>query len=321
VTTTTSLFAPVHDDLIRVDRMIMDLDRVGLPGLEQMLEHVLGAPGKRVRPALTLLAGAFHRYDLELLLPMAAAVEVLHTATLVHDDTVDRAETRRGHATLNSIWNGGLAVLAGDYLFANSADMVASTGNVRVMRLFAQTLMTLTMGELGQIFAAFDADQSREDYYGRIARKTAALFSMATESGAVLSGAPEPHIQALRQYGWDLGVAFQIVDDIFDFTASSEEIGKPVGGDLRSGTLTLPALLINERYPERNMIRRYFEDKDEALLQEIVQLSRTPEIVAAAYGVAREFGDKAINAIRNLPEGEPKRCLVELTDYVLSRRN
>lgn len=319
--TTQVLFEPVQADLLKVDEKIRSLDEVGLDGLEEMLEHVLGAPGKRVRPALTLLSGRFYRYDLSLLVPMAAAVEVLHTATLVHDDTVDGASVRRGHDTLNSLWSGPLAVLAGDYLFANSAELVASTGNVRVMRLFAQTLMTIAKGELGQIFASYDANQSREDYYTRIARKTAALLAMATESGAVLSDAPEPVVQALRSYGWQLGIAFQIVDDILDFVAESSVVGKPVGNDLRSGTLTLPALLVAEMYPERELIRRFFAERDEALLEDIVTLSRDPAVLERAYAVAREFGDKAAADLAILPAGPDKQALLDLVDYTIARRS
>lgn len=319
--TTTEIFEPVQADLPKVDLAIRELDHVGVPDLGKMLDHVLGSPGKRIRPALTLLSGSFHDYKLDLLVPMAAAVEILHTATLIHDDTVDNALERRGLATLNSLWNSNLAVLAGDYLFANSADMVARTGNVRVMRLFAQTLMNIASGELSQVFSSYDASQSREEYFGRISRKTAALFSMATESGSLLSGAPEPTVQALRQYGSELGIAFQIVDDIFDFVAESADIGKPVGNDLRSGTLTLPALLVSETYPDRNLVSQYFEHRDEEVLKTIVELSRGPEIIETAYNVASEFASKAAKCLVPLPECDAKRSLIELTDYVVSRRN
>ena len=197
--------------------------------------------GKVVRPTLTLLCGSFYDYDLTLLQPMATATELMHIATLVHDDAIDSADTRRGHATINSIWGLDLAILAGDFLFARAGEFSARTGNIRVVTLFSQTLGIIARGEVKQALSAFRLDQTFEQYIERVAAKTAALFMLATESGSMLGGAPETSVHILHDYGYNLGIAFQIVDDILDFVGNAKEVGKPVGADLAQGTVTLPA--------------------------------------------------------------------------------
>ena len=175
---------------------------------------------------------------------MAAAVETLHNATLVHDDLIDNALVRRGMTTLNAVWNKGATVLAGDYLFARAAGFAAETENVRVVQLFAETLRIICEGELRQLFSARQWRQAKEDYYPRIFAKTASLFASATRSGAILGGASPEQEQALYDYGHHLGMAFQIVDDILDYSGDEATLGKPVGGDLRQGIVTLPSSII-----------------------------------------------------------------------------
>ena len=321
MTLSTNVYGPVQDDLPKVDAYLLELAKVEYPWLAGLVAQVIGKAGKRIRPAITLLAGSFCDYRLDLLLPMASAAELLHTATLVHDDMLDDAATRRGLPTINSLWNKGTTVLLGDYLFANSAELVSRTANVRVMRLFAQTLMTICGGELAQGFAAYEWRQTREDYYRRIGGKTAALFAMATESGAVLSEAPEQEVQALRSYGYNLGMAFQIADDILDFTGDATELGKPVGNDLLQGTLTLPALLLLEQMPENNPIPALFaEPTPGAHLQRTLTLIRERGIVDQSYDIARQFTALAIESLAALPDNPARTTLEQLTEYVLERR-
>jgi len=317
-----SLYGPVQKEMPRVEESIQTIARVEFPLLALILGEILKHTGKRIRPAITLLAGKFNNYDLDLLVPMATAVEVLHTATLIHDDMIDNSLLRRGNPTLNSVWDNGTTVLVGDYLFANSAELVSTTGNVRVMRLFAQTLMTICNGELRQIFSSGNWRETREDYYRRIARKTAGLFSMATESGAVLGGAPEEQVQALKNYGYNLGMAFQVVDDNLDFMGDEAKMGKPVGSDLLQGTLTLPAILFLEHYPENNPIRRSWENghEEESLREAIAQI-RNSSIIEDSFSTAKDFCNRAMEALRILPNNACRRSLMELTEYVLERKN
>ncbi|MDP2726228.1 MAG: polyprenyl synthetase family protein, partial [Dehalococcoidia bacterium] len=287
---TSSLFKSIQEDLPEVQQLIQSLGRADSSWLSELLSYVLRPGGKRLRSALTLLAGQFYNYDRERLLTMAAAVELLHIATLVHDDTIDRAEFRRGISTVNAHWDGTVAILAGDYLFAQSAVLAASTGSMRVVQLFARTLMTIVDGEMQQQRSAFAWDQTREEYYQRISRKTASLFSMATESGAVLSGAPEPVVQSLISYGYNLGMAFQIVDDILDFMGEEHEMGKPVGSDLLQGTVTLPALLYMELYPQNDLVRLVLENHgNDGHAKKAIEAIRTSKAISEAYKVAGDF--------------------------------
>ncbi|GAI29418.1 unnamed protein product, partial [marine sediment metagenome] len=266
--------------------------------LSTLLEHSLQSNGKRIRPALTLLSGKFYDYNLDYLLPMAAAVELMHTATLVHDDAIDNSLVRRSRPTINKLWGEEKAVLLGDYLFAEAGAFTATTKNLHVIKHFADTLKTISSGELNQAFNAFNLEQSRSQYLQRVAKKTASLFSLATESGAVLSQAPEESIQILIEYGHNLGIAFQIVDDILDFIGSEEELGKPIGSDLAQGTLTLPAILILEHYPEENPVKRLFSNRDEQdNIKLAIELVRNSPITQECYQVASDY---CANACHNL---------------------
>jgi geranylgeranyl pyrophosphate synthase len=270
-----ALYAPILSELALVEERLGSLRRPEYPSLERILESTLGNGGKRIRPALTLLAGLLHDYRLDVLLPMATGVELLHTATLIHDDVVDKADVRRKRPTPFVEWGAGPAILAGDYIFAAAADQVAMTGNNRVIRLFAQTLMTIAQGELNQVFAAHGWQPNREAYLGRIGAKTATLFATAAESGAILGQAPEAEVQAMSAYGHNLGMAFQLVDDILDFVGNEDELGKPVGSDLLQGTLTLPAFWLVECSPHDNPIQRYFENKRPEDLDEAIETVRS----------------------------------------------
>ncbi|MCS7002926.1 MAG: polyprenyl synthetase family protein, partial [Dehalococcoidia bacterium] len=254
------------------------------------------------------------------LVAMATAMELLHTASLVHDDMIDNASTRRGHSTLNSVWNGGTAVLVGDYLFAKSADIVAETENVRVMTLFARTLMAVCNGELRQLFNSYNWHQTREEYFQRIHGKTASIFATSTESGAVLAGADPSSIEAMRRYGYHLGMAFQIVDDILDYVATDAALGKPAGNDLRQGNVTLPALLLIERLGPDNPVRRFLDNgsRPDDLAVAVAAILESG-VIDDAFAIARDFRDQAVASIDGLPRGPVYDALVALADYVLDR--
>ena len=192
----SQVYAPVQPDLIKVERQLKSISQVDFPRLAELLSYTLSG-GKGIRPALTLLSGKLYHYDLERLLPMATAVELMHTATLVHDDAIDNSSVRRGRPTINRLWGEDRAVLLGDYLFAKAGEFAAITSNLRVIRLFAQTLQIISSGELAQTIDAFKLEQTRDHYLERISGKTASLFSLATESGAILSHAPEESIEIL----------------------------------------------------------------------------------------------------------------------------
>ena len=321
--TATSLYGPVSDDMVLVEDLLESTKRTDLAPLKRMLDHALGAKGKRMRPALVLLAGNLGNYDLNKLVPLGTAIELLHTASLVHDDVVDGAESRRGRATTNSVFDNAITVLLGDYIFANAAEMVTRTGSLHVTRLFALALMKMTSVELDQDAAAFDVGKDIQNYLARIGGKTASLFAVATEGGASLGQSPDGVVDAMRVYGWSIGMAFQIVDDILDFTGDEALMGKPVGSDLREGTITLPGLLLLERYPVDNPIKKFFTAKRsrEERLQEAIDMVRSTEVLDVSMEMARDYVHRATDALGILPESEAKRCLAELGQYVLERKS
>ena len=317
-----ALYGPVADDLPAVDELLESLQDVEFPWLREMLAAVLGGSGKRLRPAIALLAGRLGSYDLELLVPMAASVELLHTATLVHDDVIDVAEERRGRPTAAAQFNNAPSVMLGDYMFAHAAEFVARTGNVRVIRNFADTLRVMARGELSQDVAAYEYSPDVQRYLDRIHGKTASLFATAAEGGTILSGAPERYVEPARRFGERLGMAFQVVDDVLDFSATSEELGKPAGSDLLAGTLTLPALLYLERYPDDNPVRRAFDGvRPRANLQRAVQEIRDSELIEESLEAGRRFAGEARAALEAFPDGEPRETLEQLVDFVVERRS
>ncbi len=317
----STIYKLVQEDLDKVEEKLRSVSKVDFPYLSELLEYSLRSNGKRVRPALTLLSGRFYDYNLDYLLPMATAVEIMHTATLVHDDAIDNSPVRRGRPTVNKLWGDEKAVLLGDYLFAEAGALTASTRNLRCIKLFAETLKTISSGELNQAFNAFNLEQIRPQYFQRVAKKTAALFSMATESGAALSQAPEKSIQALIEYSYNLGIAFQVVDDILDFIGTEEELGKPVGSDLAQGTLTLPAILLMERYPENNPVERLFKNRDEQdNMQQAIELVRNSPIIEECYQVASDYCAKACHNLELLPNNASRQSLIDLAGYVVSRK-
>ena len=318
----SEIYAPVHGDLDKIESRLKSVCKVDFPHLAKLLDYSLTSVGKRVRPILTLLSGKFYDYNVERLLPMATAVEILHTATLVHDDAVDKSSVRRGRATVNSLWGEEQAILLGDYLFAEAGSLTASTGNMRTIKLFAETLKIISWGEVSQALNAYNVKLKREEYFDRMAKKTAALFVLSTESGAVLSGAPEPSIRLLNEYGYYLGLAFQVVDDILDFVGTEKQLGKPAGADLLQGTFTLPAMLLRERYPEEPAIKDLFKNKDsQGDVKKVIELVRnSPEITDECYRIATDFCAKASRSLSQLPDKPARKSLMELAEYVVRRK-
>lgn len=316
------IYQLIQEDMTRVEDRLKSVGDVEFPFQAELLDFSLQGGGKRVRPALTLLAGKLYGYDVDVILPMAVAVELMHTATLIHDDAIDHSSVRRGRPTVNKLWNEETAVLLGDYLFAKAGEFATDTGNLYAVKLFTQTLQAISTGEINQSFYAFNLAQTRQQYIERISHKTASLFSLATESGSVLSYAPPQSVEVLREYGYNLGIAFQIVDDILDFTSTEEEMGKPIGSDLAQGTLTLPAMLILEHYPEDNPVERLFENRGgQDDIRQALEMVRNSAIVQECYDVASGYSARACRSLDLLPDTISRRTLAEIADYVVKRKN
>ncbi len=324
------LLQPLAADLERVERKMHEPVHPEYPQLTVALQSLLDSGGKRLRPALALLAGSLYPTDLDKLVALAASVEMLHTATLVHDDLIDGALFRRGKTTLNARWNAGATVLTGDYLFARAASLAAETNHVRVISIFADTLMTICSGELRQIFDRHDLphldseqawNQALDRYDQRIHAKTASLFAAATESASVLGGAPEDEVIALRDYGRFLGTGFQIVDDTLDFQGDQEILGKPVGTDLREGIVTLPVLYFLRDHPDDERVAAVVRgNSDDGLVREVVAAIRESGAVDRATDRAHDFIAQSQAALTALPESHTRNIMHALADFAVSRK-
>lgn len=323
----TDVFGIMRADLERVNARVLQVAQVDYPAASSLVNDIVAAGGKRLRPMVLLLAGRSFDYErsFDRLVTAAAGVELLHTASLIHDDTVDRSALRRGKPTLNSVLSAGATILIGDYLFAQSAMLAAATENVRVVAIFASTLGSICDGQLREMFHAHRLDQTREEYNLRIYGKTASLFAGAAEMGAVLGDAPEGHVQALRQYGSDIGMAFQVVDDLLDVTGGTNDLGKPAGHDLRQGTVTLPTLLYAATLPESSEKRRRLERVargdvlDAGEYDDVLAEIRSSSAIEQTYQVAHAYVDQARSRLADLPDRETCELLSEIAEIALSR--
>ena len=330
-----TLLTPVRGALQQVEAKMKTVDADLFAPLANAFIELIGQGGKRLRPALALLAAGLQdgcsaeEYN-HPLIALAAAVEMLHTATLVHDDVIDGALLRRDAPTLNASWSPGATVLAGDYMFACSAQFAAETGNVRVIDIFSHTLRVIVDGEMSQLSDRNDFDQDRKAYYQRIYAKTASLYSAATEAAAVLIDLPQDRIQDLKSFGYQFGMAFQIMDDILDFVGSDATLGKPVGSDLRQGTLTLPFLYYLRDLPQpEQLVARLLQARERAeagdsrilsaTVQEIVQAVRASGAVEAARQEALGFLDRAVHNLASFNDSIYKGSLLGLCAFVVQR--
>lgn len=317
------IYAPVSDGMSMIDDTLRSIATLDFPLVKQGVEAIIAAGGKRLRPAVLFLCAQFHRYDIERLVPMAAAIELLHTASLVHDDTIDNALVRRGLPTLNSLLDEGTTVLVGDFLFAKSAVLSTMGGVLRATRIFAESLVTISEGEIEQKFASHHLTSTVDEYLKRIYSKTAVLFAAAGEIGAVLSEAPEDDVQRLRHYARQVGMAFQVIDDVLDVHATTEQLGKPAGGDLKQGTVTLPTMLYLEKADEtaRRDVLRIIEggDPDGELVAETLARINASGAVEQATEVARSYIEEAKASLAGFPDIPARQALLDLADFAIQR--
>ncbi|MEA2640642.1 MAG: heptaprenyl diphosphate synthase component 2 [Chloroflexota bacterium] len=318
------VFHSIEEDLAAVERRLAKASALPNPLLRSILEGVLLAPGKRMRPALTIASGRLFHDSTPSMYAMASAVEFLHTATLIHDDVVDQTDARRGEPTLYSVIGNSVAILVGDYLYAQAAAAATETNNLRVMHLFAESVMTVCAGQIDE--STRDGDGmcwiDRETYYRTIDAKTAALFVLSCETGAILGEAPVEATDAVRRYARSLGMAFQVVDDILDLIGDEDEMGKPAGSDLRQGVVTLPLIYLREELPDQ-LFRAAFSsngDRDDAIAT-IASCAGSSRAIDRSYDEARQLVADAVRALDAVPRGAYRDLLVELGDSVVERRS
>jgi geranylgeranyl pyrophosphate synthase len=309
----------LEDELIKVEEKMVAYSDGYHPDLIAALDHLMSAGGKRVRPIITLLMGSLLGAEQDKLISLSASIELLHTATLVHDDLIDGALLRRGNPTLNSHWTPAATVLTGDYIFAQAARLAAEIDSTEAMSLFAQTLSTIVNGELSQLFGRSEVP-SREDYYRRIYEKTGSLFALSARAPAMISPADRKYIPPAEEYGIEIGKAFQIVDDVLDFTGNQDRVGKPIGNDLRQGVPTLPAIYYGEQHPDDQVLVDCLagtatEEEADQLIQRITQSGA----IEQSLDEARLCTEKAVESLADFPAGRERESLEKLGTYIIDR--
>lgn len=321
ITTTSSIFAPVEADLRLLTDNLTKLIGARHPILGAAAEHLFGAGGKRIRPAIVFLVSRATLLDQE---PtsrhrrLAEITEMIHTASLVHDDVVDEAQLRRNVPTVNSLFDNRIAVLAGDFLFAQSSWYLANLDNLEVVKLLSEVIRDFAEGEIQQGINRFDTSLTLEAYLEKSYYKTASLIANSSKAACVLSDTSSEVAEHLYDYGRHLGLAFQIVDDIFDFTSPTEVLGKPAGSDLISGNITAPVLYAMQENPYLEILieRKFSEDND---LEKALAIVKESNGIQKARELALYHGQQALQAITILKPSASAQALADLTDYVLSR--
>ncbi|BDU77042.1 polyprenyl synthetase family protein [Mesoterricola sediminis] len=322
-------FLPISGKLAEVEEEIQRALASEVAVVSRLAAHIGAGKGKRLRPALVLLGSRLCRVETQEDIRFAVVFEMLHTATLIHDDVIDHAQTRRSKPTLNALWGNTLTVLFGDLLYLRSMSMAIAGRSFRMLEIMAEVTTRMIEGELIQNDCLFNLETSRKDYFDIQERKTALLFSGCTETGAVLAGRPEADCVAMRQYGLEIGRAFQLVDDLLDYTSTEAEMGKPVFSDLREGKLTLPMLTLLERAPReaRPIIERIWANgeetpiapADEKALRALIQAH---DALAETRDLALRASRAATAALQGV-DGDPatRKLLLDIPEILLARSN
>jgi geranylgeranyl pyrophosphate synthase len=319
---TLNFLNPVQDVLLSVEEQLQAQASDYHPDLDVAVRHLFSSGGKRIRPALALLTGSMLGADQDRLVKLAAAIELLHTATLVHDDLIDGAFLRRGIATLNAQWSPAATVLTGDYIFARAAKLAAETDSVSVMRIFAETLAIIVNGELTQMFSSHGVAE-RSHYDRRIYAKTASMFELATTAATLLSPVEDNFVDLSRSFGYEIGMAFQIVDDVLDFTGEQETVGKPVASDFRQGLITLPVIYYLEEYPDDPDILAVIDGKyyNDVLIDRVVTSIRMSGAIQRSLEEANRYVDQGVGYLAEMPDCRERQALEELSAYIVRRQN
>ncbi|AKU22323.1 octaprenyl diphosphate synthase [Massilia sp. NR 4-1] len=291
--------------------------------VNQIAEYIISAGGKRIRPVLVLLVANAYAYKGEAHHELAAVVEFIHTATLLHDDVVDESSMRRGRQTANALFGNAASVLVGDFLYSRSFQMMVSLNNMRVMQILSDATNVIAEGEVLQLLNMHDPDVSRERYLQVIRSKTAKLFEAAAELGALVAGANDSQIAAAGEYGRSLGTAFQLIDDVLDYAGDAAEIGKNVGDDLREGKPTLPLIYLMENgtSEQRELVRSCIENGDEQHFDTILAAVTSSGALDYTRREAEVAAQRAIDAIADLPDSQYKQSLLQLAHFAVDRKH
>jgi len=317
-----SIFENVKSDLKLLEVELLSVIHSPEELITDMSQHLVEAGGKRLRPALYFMCAQNRECNTERLMPMAVAIELIHMATLVHDDVIDNSAIRRGRPTANSCWGNHSSVLIGDYLFARAFSLVANKVSNQMLKVLTDVICSMCEGEINQNRSTFNPNQVENDYLGRIAQKTADFLAASCELGGLMADCSSGDVQAFREYGYSLGMAFQITDDILDITSSSEELGKPVGNDLRQGIVTLPVIYALENSPHRVELREIVQTKNmsEEKIKRGLEIIHATDSINYCYRRVDEYLKNARSIIPNSVSTEQRQAFMEVADFVGLRK-
>ncbi len=321
--TPNSFIDPIAADMGEVNTVIRQQLYSEVPLVNQVSEYIISAGGKRIRPVLVLLIANAYAYKGTAHHSLAAVIEFIHTATLLHDDVVDESSLRRGKETANALFGNAASVLVGDFLYSRAFQMMVTVGNARVMQIVADATNVIAEGEVLQLLNMHNPDVNEEDYLRVIRSKTAKLFEAAAQLGALISGADEAGIEAAGEYGRSLGTAFQLIDDVLDYSGNAAEIGKNVGDDLREGKPTLPLIYLMENgtAEQRELVRSCIENGDEQHFNEILAAITSSGALDYTRQEAQKAARRAADAVQSLPDSKYKNSLLELSTFAVDRNH
>lgn len=325
------IFKTLENDLKKVDQTIINNSSDDAQLIKEITNHITSAGGKRVRPILTILSAKLCNYDVKNSnnhINLAAAVELIHTATLLHDDVVDEGELRRGKKTANAIWGNKASILVGDYLLSTAFQLMVKCGSLPVLDLLSSISRTMSNGEVLQLTNSTNIEIEEEQYFEIISQKTAILFAAATQVGAMISNVDKNKEQALQKFGDNLGIAFQIIDDVLDYSSSSQDLGKEIGDDFFEGKVTLPIIITFSKAneAEKKRIRQIFnenlisEEKNYDLLTEMMDLIKKYQAIELSLQKAMQYRQKAADNLEYFADCEEKEMLISIVDYAVTRK-
>ncbi|MCA1037153.1 MULTISPECIES: heptaprenyl diphosphate synthase component II [Bacillaceae] len=314
------MYSFLDSDINIIEQSLEETVQAESPLLRNASMHLLQAGGKRIRPVFVLLSAKFGSYDISEIKKVAVALELIHMASLVHDDVIDDAELRRGKPTIKAKWDNRTAMYTGDYIFAKSLEVMTEIERPEAHEILAKTIVEVCVGEIEQIKDKYRFDQNLRDYLLRIKRKTALLIAASCQLGAVAAGVDESIHKKLYKFGYYVGMSFQITDDILDFTGTEKELGKPAGGDLLQGNITLPVLFAMEDEDIRREIVKVNETMDSKEIEKVISLIKNSGAIERSFTVSNQYLSKALAVLDTLPQNRAKKSLRDIAKFIGKRK-
>jgi len=310
-------------ELNTIEKSLNESIQADHPILRKASTELLSAGGKRIRPVFVLLAGRLGNPKTDQIKTVAVSLELIHMATLVHDDVIDNAELRRGKPTIKHLYGNRVAMYAGDYILARALEVITTIDHPDIHRILSKTLVEVSIGEIEQLKDRFNWNQNFRDYLRRIKRKTALLIATSCQLGAIAAGADYKESRKLYKYGYYVGMSYQVIDDILDFTASSRQLGKPAGNDLRQGNITLPILIAMHDASFHQLIKNAFKAREitEPVIEEVLRRLDESGAIEKSYEISNHYLQKALHILETLPDFDSKKTLADIASYLGKRRS